>query len=290
MHVDRPNIVCEIDEEDLRYNQNYIEDSVRDLAKGARGMHIGLSNMAGKVLEFLAADPRVEEVRTWEMWVTSMQYHCAFWRVSMAEPYTRVDCSVGGRLWDLGSLKPNWAINASLWLGAIFETLTCRAFDRSRFLAHVPVEVLRSAGESEGSRFMPGVYAEVEAWQAFVLGSPETAGLVERARVLSDPKRASFAADHAEMVTLPELDVLSRLVAGDGPGFNEALVRALESYREYTAEELAQGSTEGIVPLGLLALACLAHDGAVEGVSLEVESDYLPAGIVHGSWLDTFPV
>lgn len=137
---------------------------------------------------------------------------------------------------------------------------------------------------------MPGAYAEVEVWQAFVLGSPDTAELVERARVLSYPKRASFAADHAEMVTLPELDVLGRLVAGDGPGFNEALVRALELYREYSAEELASGGLKGIVPFGLLALACLAHDGAVEGVSLEVESDYLPAGIVNGSWLDAFPI
>ncbi|WP_084392223.1 immunity 49 family protein [Nocardiopsis listeri] len=290
MHVARSEIMRKVDEDDIRYNQKYIEKQVSSLADGARGMHLGINNMTGKVLEFLVVDPRVEEVRTWEAWVTSMQYHCAFYQVSMAEPYSRVECSVGGRLWDLGSLKPNWAINASSWIGVMRKALTCRSADRSRFLAHVPVEVLRSAGESEGSRFMAGVYAEVEAWQAFVLGSPDAAGLVERARVLSDPKRASFAADHAEMVTLPELDVLGRLVAGDGPGFNEALVRALESYREYSAEEFASGGFEGIVPLGLLALACLAHDGAVEGVSLEVESDYLPAGIVNGSWLDAFPV
>ncbi|MGW8436986.1 immunity 49 family protein [Nocardiopsis sp. NPDC055879] len=232
----------------------------------------------------------MEQGRTWDAWLTAMQYHHAFYQASMAEPYSRVDCLVAGRMRNLHSFNPNYAINASSWISLMRKTLTCRAADRSRFLARVPVEVLRSAGESEGTRFMPGAYAEVEAWQAFVLGSPDTAGLVERARELSDPKRASFAADHAEMVTLPELDVLGRLVAGDGPGFNEALVRALELYREYTAEELAKGSTTGILPLGLLALACLAHDGAVEGVSLEVESDYLPAGIVNGSWRDAFPV
>ena len=290
MHVSRPNIARKVEEEDIHYNQKYIERRLSSLAEGARGMHFGVNNMYGKVLEFLVVDPRAEDIRTWEAWVTSMQYHHAFYQVSMAEPYSRVDCSVGGRIWDLGSLKPNYAINASSWIGLIRETLTCRASDRSRFLAHVPIEALRRAGESEGSRFMPGAYAEVEAWQAFVLGSPDTARLVERARELSDPKRASFAADYAEMLTLPELDVLGRLVAGDGPGFNEALVRALESYREYTAEELAKGSTTGILPLGLLALACLAHDGAAEGVSLEVESDYLPAGIVNGSWLDAFPI
>lgn len=104
---------------------------------------------------------------------------------------------------------------------------------------------------------------------------------------LSGPESSSpaaFAAGQAGMVAVPELEVLGRLAAGDGPGFNEALVRALELYRDYTAEDLAAGSTTGILPVGLLALACLARDGAVEGVSLEVESDYLPAGIVNGSW------
>lgn len=290
MHVTRPNISRPVSENKIQRNKEFIERKVCELRDGFRGAGYMIDILSHKAIEFVIADPRVEEIRTWEAWVTSMQYHHAFYQVSMAEPYSRVDCSVGGRMWDLGSLKPNYAINASSWIGLIRETLTCRASDRARFLARIPIEVLRRAGESEGSRFMPGAYAEVEAWQAFVLGSPDTAGLVERARELSDPKRASFAAEYAEMVTLPELDVLGRLVAGDGPGFNEALVRALESYREYTAEELAKGSTTGILPLGLLALACLAHDGAVEGVSLEVESDYLPAGIVNGSWLDAFPI
>lgn len=290
MYVARPEISRPVSESKMQRNQEFIERKASELGGSVRKLGHAINIIAHKSTEFFVADPQVEQGRTWGVWVTSMQYHHAFYQASMAEPYSRVECLIAGQMRSLSSFNPNWAINASSWIGLMHKTLTCRAADRSRFLAHVPVEVLRSAGESEGSRFMPGVYAEVEAWQAFVLGSPETAGLVERARVLSDPKRASFAADHAEMVTLPELDVLSRLVAGDGPGFNEALVRALESYREYTAEELAQGSTEGIVPLGLLALACLAHDGAVEGVSLEVESDYLPAGIVHGSWLDTFPV
>ena len=103
MHVARSEIMRKVDEDDIRYNQKYIEKQVSSLADGARGMHLGINNMTGKVLEFLVVDPRVEEVRTWEAWVTSMQYHCAFYQVSMAEPYSRVECSVGGRLWDLGS-------------------------------------------------------------------------------------------------------------------------------------------------------------------------------------------
>lgn len=290
MHVNRPEIVREIDEEELQENQNYIEERVCSLAVGVRGMHIGLSRMHKRALEFLALDPRAEQIRTWEMWLTSMQFHHAYYQVAMAEPDTRVDCLIGGQMWNLSSTPIKPAVNASSWIGLMHKVLTCRSADRMRFLTRIPVELLRDVGESDGTRYTTEAYAQVEALQAFVSRAPEAGDLIERAWELADPARAAFASDYSEMVSRPELEVLGRLAAGDGPGFNDALVRALEAYRNYTAEELAAGSTQGIVPLQLLALACLAKDGFVEGVSLEVESDYLPAGIVNGVWLDAFPV
>ena len=172
----------------------------------------------------------------------------------------------------------------------MYKVLTCHSIERRRFLAQIPVEVLREAGEKDGTRYTTEAYAKVSALQAFVSRAPEAEDLIERAWELADPAQAAFAPDHSKMVSRPELEVLGRLAAGDSPGFNDALVQALETYRDYTAEELAAGSIAGIIPLGLLALACLAKDGFVEGVSLEVESDYLPSGIVNGVWLDTFPV
>jgi hypothetical protein len=193
-------------------------------------------------------------------------------------------------MWDLGSTPIKPAVNASSWTGLMYKVLTCRSIERAHFLAEIPVEVLREAGESDGARYTTEAYAKVSAFQAFVSRAPEAEELIEQAWELADPQKAAFAADEARMISRPELETLSRLAAGDSPGFNDALVRALEAYRGHTAEELAAGSTQGIIPLGLLALACLAKDGFVEGVSLDVESDYLPVGIVNGVWLDAFPV
>ena len=137
---------------------------------------------------------------------------------------------------------------------------------------------------------MRDAYAWVEVLQAFVKGDPRAGVLLEEARELADPGRASFAAGYAGLMAVPQMEVLGRLIERDGDGFNEALVRALESYREYTAADLAKGQLRGIVPLELLGMACLVRDGRVEGVSLEVESDYFPEGILDGRWLDAFPV
>lgn len=290
MYVARPEVVRSIEDEDLQYNQDYFERTVNSLSVGVRGMYYSISSMHGKVLELVAVDPRVERSLTWDLWLTSMQFHHAFYQVALAERGTRTDCLIRGQVWNLGSTPINSSVNASSWIGLMHKVLTCRSDDRVRFLARIPVELLREIGERDGTRYTTEAYAQVEALQAFVSGSPEAGELIERAWELADPARAAFASDYSEMVSRPELEVLGRLAAGDSPGFNNALVRALESYRDYTAEELAEGSTTGVVPLGLLALACLARDGFVEGVSLEVESDYLPAGIVNGVWLDASPV
>ena len=85
MHVARPEIVRPIEEEDLQCNLDYFERTVDSLSKGVRGMFYSTGNMHGKILEFIAIDPRVEQSRTWELWLTSMQYHYAFYRVSLAE-------------------------------------------------------------------------------------------------------------------------------------------------------------------------------------------------------------
>ncbi|MEU2942982.1 immunity 49 family protein [Nocardiopsis alba] len=277
-------------ESKIQYNEDWLKESVSELDDGVGGMHWLIDGFFDKASEFLVVDPGVVERRTWEAWVLAMQYQRAFFRVSMAESGSRVDCMVDHRVWNLSSRPLISVFNASSWAGALFRAWTCRDFDYARFLADVPVEVLRSAGESQGTRFMRDAYAWVEVLQAFVKGDPRAGALLEEARELADPGRASFAAGYAGLMAVPQMEVLGRLIERDGDGFNEALVRALESYREYTAADLAKGQLRGIVPLELLGMACLVRDGRVEGVSLEVESDYFPEGILDGRWLDAFPV
>lgn len=74
---------------------------------------------------------------------------------------------------------------------------------------------------------------------------------------------------------------------GFGMAFNEALVQALQLHKEYwTANEERQETSDGDIPLDVLALTCLAHDA---GRPIDVESEYLPEHLLKRSWLGEFP-
>lgn len=66
--------------------------------------------------------------------------------------------------------------------------MVCRDVERIRFLAGVPVELLREAGESDGAQYLEYAYEWVGALQALVHDDPDL--LVERpgrAMELPDP-------------------------------------------------------------------------------------------------------
>ncbi|KIQ65770.1 hypothetical protein TR51_18640 [Kitasatospora griseola] len=60
----------------------------------------------------------------------------------------------------------------------------------------------------------------------------------------------------------------------------------MELHREYfTADEERIRGAEGLVSLPLMGIACLAREA---GLSVEIESDYLPKHILLGSWAGEF--
>ncbi|MET9819971.1 immunity 49 family protein [Streptomyces sp. NPDC006355] len=68
--------------------------------------------------------------------------------------------------------------------------------------------------------------------------------------------------------------------------FNAALVDALTWHKEYwTANEARSLSGEGLVALGPLAIACMAHDA---DMPVEVESEYLPRALLRRSWVGEY--
>ncbi|MET9784112.1 hypothetical protein ABZY32_23875, partial [Nocardiopsis alba] len=82
MHFERPEVVYEVDEEDLSLISYYTKSGVESLGAGVGGMHHLIGSFSKMSLEFLVVDPGVVERRTWEAWVLAMQYQRAFFRVS----------------------------------------------------------------------------------------------------------------------------------------------------------------------------------------------------------------
>jgi hypothetical protein len=115
-------------------------------------------------------------------------------------------------------------------------------------------------------------------------------GLVEKLTAAiegSHPDAARIAPrDLLQNVLYPPINLFRRFLLRDEDGFNQALVEALGLYKRYwTADEGREEIPSGTVPIPLLAIACLAHDG---GLTLDVTSDYLPKHLVQRDWLGEF--
>ncbi len=85
----------------------------------------------------------------------------------------------------------------------------------------------------------------------------------------------------------PVVALFHRFGAADHEQFNRPLANALTLHKQYwTANEGRTSTVRGLVPVGPLALACLAYDA---GFPIEVESSYLPKHLLKGTWVGEFP-
>ncbi|MFI5528014.1 immunity 49 family protein [Kitasatospora sp. NPDC051853] len=77
------------------------------------------------------------------------------------------------------------------------------------------------------------------------------------------------------------------VVQRDQEGFDSALAEGVQLYQQYwSVDEERRSDPEGAVALALLGVACLARDA---GLSVNVESEYLPKHLLGRSWIGEFP-
>ncbi|MFV2195428.1 immunity 49 family protein [Nocardiopsis sp. LOL_012] len=242
----------------------------------------------------LALDPRAAQLETWQAWTTSMQVAHALFALSTAPEGTGVECVIDRRPRRLTATGPRYFTNAGHWTQAFFLALTCREEERWKELCRVPVDLLREAGESKGTRYNTYLYHWIAALQAFILHRPELVDELTAAMELSAPGRAEIgAAETLDKLVFPQMNTFLKFAQGDSDAFNDALADGLRLFRDYhTASEERAAKIDGAVPLGLLALACMAYDRShfEPGFRLEVESGYLPKHIVERSWYGEFPL
>lgn len=241
----------------------------------------------------LAVDTEADKLETWEAWVTWMQMSEATLAVSTQEPGSQITRMINHEERILTAVEPDYFTNAGNWIQAFCLSVTCRDQERYRSLCHIPVETLKEAGESRGTKYNPHIYHMVSALQAFVLNRPGLMDHLAKAMELSDPENAEIGTPEGlNKLVFPQLNTLMYLVRRDSNGFNEALAQGLELFRSYyTYNEERAKSLDGGTPLTLLALACLAYDTAEvdPNFRFEVESGYLPKHILERDWYGEFP-
>ena len=282
------------DEENLPRIPEEREDWLQRLEKRPYNIDISLGTIYLDSLFSTASDPDVSLLETWEAWVASMQFHYTVFMLATHQPGTNLEILIDHKVRHLKAVGPMYCANASNWATAFFLTTICRSEEKRRELCEIPVDFIKKAGESDGAQYNPFTYHWISALQALILNRPGLGENLLAAMELSDPDRVDFGdADILNKITFPQMNTFLRHVEGDKDKFNEALAQGLTLFHEYqTSSEEHASDIEGIVPLGLLARACIAYDNSRHDpdFALEVESGYLPKHLLQGSWHGEFPI
>ncbi|WP_160049921.1 MULTISPECIES: immunity 49 family protein [unclassified Nocardiopsis] len=292
IHVSRAAIDHGVDQDFLDSENQYRDELVQGLEQDCSNMDLDLSPVYGAAEMALLLDPEAAKVETWEAWTIAMQFHNAVFALSEVEQGTEVEYRIGHEFRKLTSPGMLNCADPATWEKAFFLAAVCRDNERAQALCRVPVERMREAARNAQVEYNDYLYHWVAALQAFVNGTDDLASELRRAMELSDPRGGAFGGGALDLLVFPKMEVFRQLLLGDSAKFNEALVYALECYKRYHTSQEDQNRVSGIVPLALLAFACLAYDKAerTPGFSLDVESEYLPKHLVKRSWYGEFPV
>ena len=232
----------------------------------------------------LAQNPDADALVTWETWAGWMQLSEAFFAMSTTPTGATVERLIHHKTRTLAAITPGPDFTTESWLEAFYLALTFRSDERVPFLAHTPVTSLKANEERHGVETDGHLHSWARTLQDLVLGRPELEDNLHTAMELSAPERAQYHdTEQLHMLIFPPMDVLLRLRAHDSAEFNTAMRQGLESFRAYqTATEERRTSLEGVVPLALFALACMAYDVQQSGAAFtpDLRSSYLPEGIL----------
>ncbi|MEU1899069.1 immunity 49 family protein [Nocardiopsis dassonvillei] len=291
VHVSRHELDHGVDQDLIAYQTNRRAKLVSRLEQDCSNIDLDLYPIFDAAQTRLLLDPEAAEVETWEAWTVAMQVHSAVFAVSEAEKGTQVAYLIDHEVRALTAPGMLHCADPATWEKAFYLAVVCRDNARADALCRVPVEHLRRAAEGAKVRYNEYTYHWIAALQAYVNGTDNLVSELRSAMELSSPRSGAFGGEALDLLIFPKMEVFRRLLMGDSTKFNEALIFALESFKRYNTTEEAQAGVQGIVPLGLLAWACLAYDKSQRGdFSLDVESEYLPKHLVQRSWYGEFPV
>jgi Immunity protein 49 len=232
-------------------------------------------------------DPPGGAIDTWEAVVAAMQVHSAVFESATGSGES-VECRIGEKVHALPVSGPCSAANAAQWVTAFWYAIICREQERMTRLCEVPIELLRESERLGGFEIDEYAYHWVDALQRYWLRRPGFVETLTEAIDLSHPDVATVADPEAlNKLLYQPINLFYRFVTHNVDGFNDALVDALEAHKSYwTADEDRAKSTSGNVPIGVLAVACLAYDGEIP---IRVRSDYLPIKLLDRAWVGEFP-
>ncbi|MEU9718231.1 immunity 49 family protein [Streptomyces sp. NPDC047976] len=263
------------------------EDLIKEidaLAATPRKLRTAWKDATFNVRARFRVDQQGAELGTWEAVVDAAQLGSAIFRTAgMTEGTTEV--RIHHEMRTLPAVGPSSDANAQAWIEAFWYAIITRDQPKMTELCQLPIDVLRASGADHDDY----LYHWVATLQAYWLGRPELVPELTLTFQRSHPNVAVIAGrDYIQQVAYPPINLFYKFLRKDEEGFHATLLEALELHKQYwTATPERANDIDGLVPIGILAVTCLAHDG---GIPVNVESPYLPERLLKRSWLGEFEV
>ncbi|MFE9242622.1 immunity 49 family protein [Nocardiopsis sp. NPDC006938] len=239
-------------------------------------------------LTHLAVDPSAGDPRTRDAWSVCAEVAESLFAMSETPVRETVERVIGGRARSLPGAEGASFADAENWLTAFFLARTRRDAERLEFLCRIPVDRIRRAESVGGFVFDEYVYSWIHALQDHTLDRSTLSQNLLRAFELSDPsENPDTDGDYLRDIVFPQLNVFLRAAQLDTEEFNRGLEKGLRGFRSYYTQSPERAKDlDGVLPLGLLAVSCMAFDlgGEHSGFKPQFRSDYLPDHILARTW------
>jgi hypothetical protein len=218
-------------------------------------------------------DPAAADTETWRDLRTAAEAGTAIFTAATGEGEVE---AVVTRPLRFAATGPTSTADAGTWLTAAWLAVIDRDDDLVQRLCAVPLDLLMASGEYDAY-----MAPWLETVQSFLAHREVTAELFGAAMAGTDPDTVRSTPRRAVLQLVhPPIEMFYHLLRRDDEKFNTSLARALEQHLSYwTSDEELVDDPDGFLALAPLAVAVLARS---VGMSVDVESEYLPANFLLG--------
>jgi len=220
-------------------------------------------------------DPVAEQQETWEDLRIAAQAATAVFTAADAAEGEAIETVVAKPV-RFTATGPTSAANPGAWLNAAWLAVIDRNDELIQRLCAVSPETLRAAGTEHDTYMDPWV----ETVRTFLAHREVPPELFGAAMDGTDPDNARLTPPGVLLrLVYPPIKTFYYLLRRDQAQFTAALTDAVEQHRAFWSAPGVADSPDGFLALAPLAIAVLARS---VGMSVDVESEYLPRNFVNG--------
>lgn len=256
--------------------------ALEDLREAPEAIADAMSDALLLAQERSVPDPAAAWWETWEAWVVAMQCGSAMFAAA-ATTDESVECLIHHERRSLPASGPRSWAHAGTWINVFFLSVICGDKARLDALCEIPPSLLQASG----AELDPYVHPWMETLRSYWLTRPDLGDQLLQAAEGPAPQAAPIAGPEVTTRILwPVVDLFHRFATADHDEFNRSLANALTLHQQYwTANADRARDACGLVAVGPLAMACLAHDA---GFPVDVESEYLPKHLLQRTRVGEF--